>query len=77
LESILDFTPLPSAQLCRAWALAHVREHTQIIRTLVPNTHATTFDEIMGILHFFHTLVEVDLPSFVDDFHLEIEVTLD
>jgi hypothetical protein len=31
----------------------------------------------MGILHFFHSLVEVDFPSVVDDFHLEIEVTLD
>jgi len=30
----------------------------------------------MGILHFFHSLVKVDLPPFVDDFYLETKVTL-
>jgi hypothetical protein len=31
----------------------------------------------MGVLCLFHSLAKVDLPPFVDDFHLEIEVTLD
>jgi hypothetical protein len=31
----------------------------------------------MGVLCLLHPLANVDLPPFVDDFHLEIEVTLD
>jgi hypothetical protein len=31
----------------------------------------------MRVFHFFHPIVEVDFPPFVDDFHLEMEVTLD
>ncbi len=31
----------------------------------------------MGVLCLLHPLVKVDLPPFVDDFHLEINVTLD
>jgi hypothetical protein len=30
----------------------------------------------MGVLCFFHSLVEVDFPPFVDDFHHETKVTL-
>ncbi len=30
----------------------------------------------MGVLRFLYPLIEVDLPLFVDDFHLKIEVTL-
>jgi hypothetical protein len=32
-----DPTPPPLAQLCHAHAIAHVREYTQTMRTLVPN----------------------------------------
>jgi hypothetical protein len=31
----------------------------------------------MRVLFFLHPTIEVDLPPFVDDFHLEMEVTLD
>jgi hypothetical protein len=77
LESIPYLTSSPSAQLCRGWTLAHVEECIRIVRTLVPSTLAATFDEITGILLFFHSLVEVDFPLFVDDFHLEKKVILD
>jgi hypothetical protein len=77
LESIPDLTPIPLAQLCRTWAFVHVGEYAQIICALVPNTLTTTSNEITGILHLFHSLAEVDLPLFVDDFHPETEVTLD
>jgi hypothetical protein len=30
----------------------------------------------MGVLCFVHPLIEVDLPLFIDDFHLKIEITL-
>ncbi len=41
------------------------------------NKLATPFDETIRVFCFFHPLVEVDLPPFVDDFHHEIKVTLD
>jgi len=59
LESTPNLTPPPSAQLCRAWGLAHVGEYTQIIRTLVPSTLVATFDEITRILHFFPHLLRL------------------
>jgi hypothetical protein len=31
----------------------------------------------MGVLHLLHPPAKVDLPPFVDDFHLETKVTLD
>ncbi len=64
LESILDLTPPPSAQLCRAWALAHVRDNAWIVLTLVSNTLATPSDEITRVLHLFHSLADVDFPPF-------------
>jgi hypothetical protein len=54
-----------------------VKEYAQIIRTLAPNTPRAPSNETIKVLHLLHPLVEVDLPLFVDDFHLEIEVTLD
>jgi hypothetical protein len=33
-------------------------------------------NDTMATLCFFHPLVKVDLPPFVDDFHLEIKVIL-
>jgi hypothetical protein len=41
------------------------------------STLVTPFDKILRILCFLHPLVEVDFPPFVDDFHLEMIVTLD
>jgi hypothetical protein len=41
------------------------------------NKLATPFDETTRVLCFFHPLVEVDLPPFVDDFHHETKVILD
>jgi hypothetical protein len=77
LESILDLTSPQLAQLCCAWALAHVGEYARIVRTLVSSTLAAPSYEITGVFHLFHSLVEVDHPPFVDDFHPEMEVTLD
>jgi hypothetical protein len=77
LESILDLTPLPWAQLCRAWAFVHVGEYVRIVRTLVSSKLATPSYEITRVLHLFHSFAKVDFPPFVDDFHLETEVTLD
>jgi len=31
----------------------------------------------MGILCLLHSLVEVDIPTFINDFHPKMEVTLD
>jgi hypothetical protein len=77
LESILDPTPPPLAQLCRARALAHVGEYIRVVCTPTPSTFIAPFNETMGVLHLLHPFVEVDFPPFVDDFHLETEVILD
>jgi hypothetical protein len=71
LELIPDPTPFPLACLCRAHAFVHVWEYVQIVHALAPNTPATPFDEATKVLCFFHPLVEVDFPTFVDDFHLK------
>jgi hypothetical protein len=76
LESTSSPTPLPSAQLCSAWAFVHVREYIRTICELAISTLATPFDETMGIFRFFHPFEKVDLPPFVDDFHLKMKVTL-
>jgi hypothetical protein len=31
----------------------------------------------MGILCLLHSLVEIDIPTFINDFHPKMEVTLD
>jgi hypothetical protein len=38
---------------------------------------ATPFDETTRVFRLLLPLVEIDLPPFVDDFHPEIEVSLD
>jgi hypothetical protein len=76
LELILNPTPPPSAQLCRTWALVHVEEYVLIVHALAPNTHVAPSDETMGILYFLHPTAEVDLPPFMNDFHLEMKVIL-
>jgi hypothetical protein len=35
------------------------------------------FNKTAKVLHLLHPFVEVDLPLFVDDFHLEMKGTLD
>ncbi len=65
------------AQSCHEWALAHVREYAWIVCALAPNTPIAPSDETMGVLRLLHSLVEVDLPPFVNDFHHKIEVNLD
>jgi hypothetical protein len=77
LESTPNPTPPPLTRLHDAWAFVHVREYIQAIHALIANTLVTPFDEILKILCFLHPLVEVDFPPFVDDFHLEMIVTLD
>jgi hypothetical protein len=76
LESTPNPTPPPLARLHRAWAFVHVWEYIQVIHALVANTLVAPFDEIVRILCLLHPLVKVDFPPFVDDFHLEILVTL-
>jgi len=76
LELTLDPTPPPPAQLCHTQTLVHVREYVRTIHKLIPSTPIAPFNETMGILRLFHPLVEVDIPPFIDDFHLETEVTL-
>jgi hypothetical protein len=76
LELTSNPTPLPSTQLCYTQALVHVREYARAVHALALSTPATPFDETAKVLRLLHPLVEVDLPPFVDDFHLEMEVTL-
>jgi hypothetical protein len=60
LESILDLTPPPLAQLCCTWALAHVGEYVRIVLALVSSTFVAPSDEIMGVFCLFQSFVEVD-----------------
>jgi hypothetical protein len=41
------------------------------------NTHAAPSNETRGVLRLLHPLAKVDLPVFVDDFHLEMKLILD
>jgi hypothetical protein len=66
-------TPPPSTQLHCTRNFAHVREYTQV--TL--STSIASFDETTRIFHHFHPLVKVDIPPFIDDFHVETKVFLD
>jgi hypothetical protein len=47
------------------------------MHALAPNILAVPFDNTRATFHLLHPLIEVDLPPFVDDFHLETKVTLD
>jgi hypothetical protein len=77
LKMAPDLPPPPSTQLHCAQALAHVGEYAQIVRALTPNTpKATSIKTIMAFCHL-HPLVEVDLPPFVDNFHLKTDLVLD
>jgi len=76
VEAILHPTPPSSTRLHYAWALAHAWEYVRIVHALAPNTPATPFDKTTVVLHLLHPLVEVDFTPFIDDFHPEMEVTL-
>jgi hypothetical protein len=66
-----DPTPLPSTQLCRTWGLIHVEEYARTVCALAPLV------ETIATFQHLHPLAKVDLPPFVDDFHLEIDLVLD
>jgi len=77
LESTPNRTPPPSARLCHTQALAHVEDYVQVVHALTLSTHAAPSNETMGVLCLLHPPAEVDLPPFMDDFHLEMKVILD
>jgi hypothetical protein len=76
VESILDATTPPLARLCYTRALAHVGEYVWTIHALVLNTHATPVNKATATFRLLHPLVEVDLPPFINYFHLETKVIL-
>jgi hypothetical protein len=47
------------------------------MRALAPNIHAAPLAETIVTIRDFHPLVGVDLPPFINDFHLEIDFVLD
>jgi len=51
--------------------------NAQTILALAPSTHVAPSDKTTKVLHLFHPFAKVDFLPFVDDFHLEMEVTLD
>jgi len=73
----LDPTPPPLAQLRCAWAPVHVGEYVSTMHALARIIHVAPFIKTIASLHHFHPLVEVDLPLFVDEFHLEMDLVLD
>jgi hypothetical protein len=66
-------TPLPLAQLHRTWAFAHVKEYVYVVHTLAPNTLAAPSVETITAFRHFHPLAKVNLPLFIEDFHLETD----
>jgi hypothetical protein len=44
--------------------LCSCKEYVRVVHALAPNTHATPFDETMGVLHLFHAFFKVDFPPF-------------
>jgi hypothetical protein len=47
------------------------------MRTLIPNIPMTPLIETIATFYHFYRLVEVDLPPFLNDFHLKITFVLD
>ncbi len=76
LESTSNPTPFPSIRLHHTHAFANVGEYVWTICALFLNILATPFDKTIKVFCFLHQHVEVDLPFFIDDFHREMEVTL-
>jgi hypothetical protein len=77
LETAPNPTPPPLTQLYHAWALTHVEEYVQTMCALAPNTFVAPLVETITTFHHLHPLAEVDLPRFVDDFHLKTNLVLD
>jgi len=76
LESIPNPTSLLFTRLCRTQTLVHVREYARTICTLVLNTLVAPSNETARVLRLFHPLAKVDLPLFINDFHLNMKVIL-
>jgi len=72
----LDPIPPPLARLYCARTLVHVKEYARVVRVLAPNTFTTPLVETITAFCHLHPLVEVDLPPFVNDFHLEMDFVL-
>jgi hypothetical protein len=47
------------------------------VHALALNISTIPTNETMVALHLFHPLAHVNLPPFINDFHLEMEVILD
>jgi len=47
-----------------------------MIHALASSTPIAPFNKTMRVFHLFHLLAEVDLPPFIDDFHLKIKIIL-
>jgi len=47
------------------------------MHALAPSTHRAPSTESIVALHHLHPLTKVDLPLFVNDFHLETNLVLD
>jgi hypothetical protein len=54
-----------------------VKEYAQAMRALAPKTHVAPLTETIATLRHLHPLPKVDLPLFVDNFHLETDLVLD
>ncbi len=72
-----DPIPPPLAQLHCALALVQVGEYACALRALAPTIHVALLVKTIATFHHFHPLVKVDLPLFVDDFHLHMNLVLD
>jgi hypothetical protein len=51
--------------------------NAQTIPALAPSTHVAPSDKTTRVLHLLHPFAKIDFLPFVDDFHIEMEVTLD
>jgi hypothetical protein len=79
LEMTLDPTPLPLAWLFHTRTLAHVGVclSSVCIGALAPWHSCNPFKWNHCNPSPFHPLAEVDLPPFVNDFHLKMNLVLD
>jgi hypothetical protein len=67
----LDLSPPPLAQLCCTQVVAHVEKYLRVVRVLALRILVVPFDETTLAFRLFHSLQKVDLPTFVNDFHLD------
>jgi hypothetical protein len=70
-------TPPPLMQLRHARALVHVAKYVRTMRALAPNTLVAPSTKTIAAFHHLHPLSEVDLPPFINDFHLKTNLVLD